>query len=99
MGDPNIFRRKGCASSAAAAVCWVIAKANNAVGAYGSGLTVQELMAFFGESGSSQRAGTLRAAGIDTDPYRGMHLGLDPLVSARRSQIITSRDRHLDAGR
>jgi len=101
VGDPNIFRRKGRASSAAAAVCWVIAKANNAVGAYGSGLTVQELMAFFGESGSSQRAGTfLRAAGIDTDPYRGMHLGTpDLLVSARRSQIITSRDRHLDAGR
>jgi hypothetical protein len=58
-------------------------------------------MAFFGESGSSQRAGTfLRAAGIDTDPYRGMPLGTpDLLVSARRSQIITSRDRHLDAGR
>ena len=93
VGDPNIFRRKGRRELRRGGGVRVIAKANNAVGAYGSGLTVQELMAFFGESGSSQRAGTFRAAGIDTDPYRGMHLGRPcwcPLAGPRSSRAGTA---------
>ncbi|HEY3003415.1 MAG TPA: DUF6398 domain-containing protein, partial [Kribbellaceae bacterium] len=88
-GDPRVFRRAAKASTGAAAVCWVIAKANRIAGSYGSGLTVKELMAFFGVTSSSQRAGVfLRAAGIDDRQYGLTDLGTpDLLVSSRRADI------------
>jgi hypothetical protein len=81
-------------------VAWVICRANDTAGVHSSGLTVQELLAAFGVSGSvSQRAEPLlRANGID--PYRRygeMDLGApDLLTGACRAAIIEQRDRYLD---
>lgn len=96
-GDPTIFRRKGAANRAAAAVCWVVASANNSVGPRSS-LESQELMRWFGVSGSvSQRAEVfVRAIGIANRMYGGMDLeSPDFLVSARCAEIISLRDRYL----
>jgi hypothetical protein len=97
-GDPNVFRRRGKSETAAAAVCWIIGKANDAFGLYG-GLQVQELLAHFGLTGSvSQRAQTmLNAAGFEWDQEPGqMDLATpDLLVSGRREQIMELRDRCL----
>jgi hypothetical protein len=82
-------------------VAWVVCRANDSVGAYGSGLSVQDLLAWFGVKGSvSQRAEPfLRANGVN--PHRlfgSMDLGApDLLTSRRRADIVASRDRWLDS--
>lgn len=96
-GDPAVFRRAAAAHTAAAAVCWIIGKANRLLG-WDAGLEVQELTAHFGVSGSpGQRASTLlKAAGINPHQYGGMDLGSPRyLVSERRAAIIAQRDRYL----
>lgn len=97
LADPEIFRRKGAPRTAAAAVCWVIGKANGSFGNYhGSDVLVKDLMAHFGLSGSvSQRAEVmLRAVGIEWS-YGDIDLG-DPalLTSGRRAWIVEQRDRY-----
>lgn len=95
-GDPAPFRRKSSTARGAAAVAWVICRANDSAGAGSSGLTVQELLAWFEVKGSvSQRAEPfLRANGVD--PYHlfgSMDLGVpDLLTSTRRRTIIAQRD-------
>ncbi len=67
VGNPDFFRRRGRTDTAAAAVCYVIGKANSVFSASRGGLRIQDLMGHFGLSqGSvSQRAETLlKAAGI-----------------------------------
>lgn len=100
-GDPNIFRRKGRADTAAGAVAWIIGKANWLFGYGGRGMYAKDLLAHFGLSqGSvSQRASTLlRAGGFETAQYGGMVLGSpDLLVSTRRRQIMQQRDRYVAA--
>jgi hypothetical protein len=99
VGDPAAFRRKASPVRAAAAVAWVICRANDTVGAYSSDLTVQQLLAWFGVKGSvSQRAEPfLRANGVDPHRLYGtMDLGApDLLTSKRRADIIASRDARL----
>lgn len=99
--DPAMFRRKASPVRGAAAVAWVICRANDTVGAYGSGMSVQDLLAWFGVKGSvSQRAEPLlRANGVDPHRlYGSMDLGaIDLLTSKRRAGIMQSRDRWLDA--
>ncbi|HVX47286.1 MAG TPA: hypothetical protein VHC49_25565, partial [Mycobacteriales bacterium] len=96
VGDPGVFRRKASPVRGAAAVAWVIARANDTVGPYGHGLTAQDLLAWFGVSGSvSQRARPLlRAIGVDPNRLYGtMELGTpDLLTSTRRIDIIATRD-------
>lgn len=94
--DPEIFRRRGRAATAAAAICWIIGKANDLFTAQ---LRVKDLMGFFGinPGNVSQRSEPLlRAIGVDPyDRYWGMDLGSpDYLTSARRAQIITLRDHY-----
>jgi len=93
--DPAIFRRKASPDRGAAAVAWVIGRANALVGP-GSAVQVQDLQAWFGVSGSvSQRAGPfLRANGVDPAEATGyMSLGaLDLLVSQYRALLIEQRD-------
>lgn len=97
VADPGTFRRKASTTRAAAAVAWVICRANDTVGPYSSGLTVQDLLAWFGLKGSvSQRAeALLRANGVDPHRlYGSMDLGTpDLLTSQRRADIIETRDR------
>ena len=99
VGDPAIFRRNASTVRGAAAVAWVICRANDTVGTYSPDLTVQELLAWFGVKGSvSQRAEPLlRANGVDPHGlYGSMDLGApDLLTSYRRADIIASRDRWL----
>ena len=99
VADPAVFRRKASPTRGAAAVAWVICRANNTVGASWSGLSVQELLAWFGVKGSvAQRAEPLlRANGVDPHRLFGtMELGApDLLTSERRREIIAQRDRWL----
>ena len=100
VADPQIFRRKGKAERAAAAVAWVVARANESVGTYIGTLQVQELLAWFGVHGAiSQRAQVfLKAIGVNPyDQYGQIDLGApDLLVAQRRARIIESRDRYLE---
>ena len=101
VGDPAAFRRRASSARGAAAVAWVVCRANDSAGAYWSGLSVQDLLAWFGVKGSvSQRAEPLlRANGVD--PHRlfgSMDLGApDLLTSKRRADLVLSRNRWLDA--
>lgn len=98
VGDPSIFRRKGRADRAAAAICWTIAKANYTVAAPGK-IESQQLSAWFGlKDSASQRSEAFQKA-IGVNPHRqfgDMRLGTpDFLIGARRAQIIDQRDRRL----
>ena len=98
-GDPAIFRRRSRDDTAAAAIAWVIGKANDSVASYRSDLTAKELLAWFGVSGSvSQRAETmLKAIDVPTRYGVGVHLGTPKyLVSAKRERIIDLRERWRD---
>lgn len=96
-GDPAIFRRKGAADRAAAALCWVIGKANGLVGYHGR-MQTQEMLGWFGVDGSvSDRAGVmLRAVDVDPSEQFGIvDLGSPQyLTAARRAEIIARRDHH-----
>lgn len=98
--DPAVFRRRSSVARGAAAVAWVIGRANHTVGWDGA-LEVQHLLAEFDVKGSvSQRAEPLlRAVGVDPHRlYGSMALGMpELLVSGRRAAIIRQRDRYLNA--
>ncbi|MCA1842959.1 MAG: DUF6398 domain-containing protein, partial [Actinobacteria bacterium] len=99
-GDPEIFRRKARSDTAAAAVCWVVGKANELFSPYLGGLRVKDLMAHFGlaQGSVSQRAATMMRAGkFQGGPwYVETELGSpDYLVSSRRRRIMDRRDRIL----
>ena len=91
--DPAIFRR-GRPNTAAAAIAWLVGKANEVFDTYGGGLSIGDLTGWFSLSTSpSQRAGTmLTALGIETDTYRGIRLGSPRyLTAAHRRRIIQRR--------
>lgn len=101
-GDPDLFRRKARAETAAAALVWIIGKANGLFDLWGRGLLVKDVLSHFGiRKGSvSQRAATmLKAAGCDSDTY-DLRLGSpDYLVADCRRRIIEFRDKYrLEAG-
>lgn len=98
VADPAVFRRRATPNRGAAAVAWVICRANGTAGTYRSGeLTSGQLMAFFGVKGSaSQRAEPLLKAigvqpyGFSYDPQLGTP---DLLVSSCRADLIEQRRR------
>ncbi len=93
--DPEIFRRRSRAETAAAAICWGIGKANDL---FNGVMLVKDLMAHFGMSqgGVSQRSEPLlRAIGVDPYQYGAMNLGSpDYLTSGRRERILALRDHY-----
>jgi hypothetical protein len=99
-GNPEVFRRRGSATTAAAAVCWTIASANGLFQPGRGGMLVKDLLAHFGimQGGVSQRALTLmKAAGVLDKDYYGtawdIQLGTpELLVSGRRRRIIELRE-------
>ena len=100
-GDPEIFRRRGRANTAAAATCWIVGKANSLFDhvRIEPKLQVKQLAQYFGLPGSSvsQRSGPLlRAIGIDAhEQYGRMDLGTPRyLTRQRRAQIMADRDRY-----
>jgi len=97
-GNPEAFRRRARPDTAAAAVCWVVGKANNLFSSNGGGMLVKDVMEHLGlqNSSVSQRAATLlRAAGFSTSRYGAIELGSPQyLVSTRRRRILDLRDRY-----
>lgn len=96
--DPVVFRRRGRADTAAAAVVWVVGRANELVGPPPAPIGSGDAAAWFGVRGSSsQRAEPmLRAIGVDPSRrYDGMALGApDLLTSTRRASLMRQRDGH-----
>ena len=94
---PEIFRRRGRAETAAAAICWGIGKANDL---FSGAMLVKDLIGHFGigQGSVSQRSEPLlRAIGVDPHQqhYGEMNLGSpDYLTSARRRQILARRDHY-----
>ncbi len=94
---PGVFRRKARAETAAAAVVWIIGKANDLFHHRYGRMQVKELMGHFGiaQGGVSQRAVTLlRAGGFNDDTYNLALGDAGYLVAARRRRMITLRDDH-----
>jgi Domain of unknown function (DUF6398) len=96
-GDPAQFRRKARVETAAAAVVWIVGKANGLfrTGPGGIHIRVTDLMDHFELKGSvSQRAGTmLRAGGFSDDTYLVQLGSPDFLIAHRRQWVIRERDR------
>jgi Domain of unknown function (DUF6398) len=92
---PELFRRNGRAETAAAALVWIVGKANDLFEHRPGGMQVKALMSHFGlgQSSVAQRAATmLRAGGFRDDTYI-VRLGApDYLVAARRRRIIKMRN-------
>jgi hypothetical protein len=96
-GDPEIFRRKGRAETAAAALVWIVGKANDLFELRTGRLQVRDFMSHFGlgQGSVSQRAATmLRAGGFHDDTYYVRLGSPDYLVAARRRRIIEMRERY-----
>lgn len=91
--DPQLLRR-GRPDTTAAAVCWIVGKANDVFDH--DGFTVKQLLDWFGVSPNtpSQRGRSLlQAIGAAVPEYGPLHLGSPAyLTAARRAALITDRD-------
>ncbi|HKI41275.1 MAG TPA: DUF6398 domain-containing protein [Mycobacterium sp.] len=95
--EPEVFRRKGRAETAAAALVWTVGKANDLFEHRTDGMQVRDLVSHFGlgQGSVSQRAATmLRAGGFHDDTYNVRLGSPDYLVAARRRRIIRIRNRY-----
>ena len=93
--EPEVFRRKGRAETAAAALVWIVGKANDLFEQRTGGMQVRDLMSHFGlrQSSVAQRAATiLRAGGFHDDTYIVRLGSPDYLVAARRRRIVKMRE-------
>jgi hypothetical protein len=92
--DPRVLRRTKRVDVFAAAICWIVGKANDVFSP--GGVMVKDLCEHFHTSSGapSQRAATmLRAIGVPTDQYGGMALGSTRyLVSSQRRAFVALRD-------
>lgn len=99
-GDSEIFRRRGRSAAAAAAICWVIGKANERFEPDGGEqpLLVKDLLGHFGlgqSSVSGRSEPLLRAIGVNPHQYGAMDLGSPIyLTSQRRARIHALRDHY-----
>ena len=91
IGNPAAFSGKASAANTAAAITWIIGKANRLFTP--GGLLVKDINAHYEiASTPSQRATTLlRAGGFETDHYGGMDLA-DTLIKARIARGWTQRN-------
>jgi hypothetical protein len=92
VADPQIFLRRGKAETAAAALCWMVGRANETVG-WGR-IQTQDLMAVFGlTSPPASRAQTMRKAiGADLTRLQTSLRSPRYLTGATRQSIIMLRD-------
>ena len=93
VADPGFFRGRAAARTSAAAICWMIAHANDSLSPHD--LTAAELLAPFGVTSASQRANRFRQSLGLPEHLPGDPMALeaaDLLVSARRAEIIEERD-------
>lgn len=104
IGDPTVFRRAGRAETAAAAVVWIIGKANGLFDGWADGLQLQvrDVMNHFGlgNRSVSQRAGALlRAAGLPDDTHVVSLDAPEFLISEQRQALVLQRDENPAAAR
>lgn len=96
--DPDAFRSGTRAETNAAAVCWVIGRANGLFDREPA-LLVKDVMEFFGVKGSASQRGLrlIEAAGLEADmSYAAAKLGtVDLLVSDQRRHLIERRNQLL----
>lgn len=95
--EPGIFRRRGRAETAAAAIVWIVVKANHSFSQREGGLTAKALGEWFGTAGSPGQPAPmlLQAIGAPGPRYSDMRLGTPRyLVADRRRWIIEMRDRY-----
>lgn len=95
--EPEVFRRTGRVETAAAALVWIVGKANDLFEQRTGGMHVRDLMSHFGlrQSSVAQRAATMLRAGGFNDDTHIVRLGSpDYLVAARRRRIIKMRDKY-----
>jgi hypothetical protein len=92
---PIVFRRRGRADTAAAAICWSVCRANDTFEQRHGGFTQKRLAEWFGLSGSGNlgtRARTLLdAGGFPRYPSDFVLGSPDYLVSGRRRKILERR--------
>ncbi|SDY77417.1 hypothetical protein SAMN05661080_04566 [Modestobacter sp. DSM 44400] len=93
--DPEIFRRRSRAEGSAAAICWIVATANDVF--RDRDLTVKQLTSWFGIAGtpSTRAKPLLTAIGVDPDGYAygDGHLGSpDYLTGDHRAGMVAGRD-------
>lgn len=91
---PEVFRRRGRADTAAAAICWSVGRANDLFDQRRGGMNQKALLAHFGVQQGSipQRARTLLDAGGFPRHWNDFALGSpDYLVSGRRRDILDKR--------
>jgi hypothetical protein len=93
LGDPGIFRRKGRSDIAAAAMVWMVGRANDFTTVQ---FTTKELTAWFGIKGSpsSQRGITFRKALGIPNPHDSLYLDSSLLHSDKRRSLVEDRDRY-----
>ncbi|MEX2621791.1 MAG: DUF6398 domain-containing protein [Egibacteraceae bacterium] len=98
--DPQVFRRRARSDTAAAAVVWLVARANERLRAQAGGLTATALGRWFGVADPAQRASTMRRAlGLPQARAHSAALGSPRyLVSGRRLRIIEWRERFESPG-
>ncbi|MGV0838450.1 DUF6398 domain-containing protein [Mycolicibacterium thermoresistibile] len=99
-GDPAVFRRKGRAETAAAAIIWIAGKANGLFdnGPGGRHLRATDIAEHFGigKNSAYQRAKPLlRAGGFSDDTYAVQLGSPEFLISGYRTEIVAERDRVL----
>lgn len=93
--DPGIFRRRGKAETATAAIVWIVVKANRGFSQRPGGLTAKAVGEWLGVGSSpGQRAPTLlRAIDAPGRTHADVRLGTPRyLVGARRRGIAETRD-------
>lgn len=96
--DPEIFRRRGRADTAAGAVCWLVGRSNSLFDHVPATpkLAVKHLAEYLGVAGASmsQRSESLLRA-IGVDPHGSKELGSPRyLTGSRRARLIADRDRY-----
>ena len=99
VADPRSFTGRAKPRTAAAAVCWMIGRANETVG-YAE-VSTSELMAWFGlKAAPSSRADSIRRAlGLGPVYWPGALGSPRYLVGMRRAQLIRQRDQDLGRSR
>jgi Domain of unknown function (DUF6398) len=93
--EGEVFRHKGRPETAAAALVWIIGKANNLFEQRPGVMQVRDLLSHFGlrQSSVGQRAAAmLRAGGFRDDTYIVRLGSPDYLVAAHRRRIIKMRN-------
>lgn len=93
VGDPAYFRGRAAARTHAAAVCWMVAKANDTIGQHRD-LTGAELLAPLGGGSPSQRVTRfLEILGVPPAPPGEFTMAApDLLVGSFRRELVEQRD-------